>query len=611
MRRRPYQVNDYILDFLVAQGIKQVFVVTGGAIAFIMDAFHGRRDIKYIPVNHEQGAAMMGEAYSRLGPGLSACMVTSGPGATNLITGMGCAWFDSIPALYISGQVNTYEQAGYDPGTIDVRQVGFQETPIVEMVKPMTKYAAMLKKAEDIRYELEKATYLAKSGRPGPVLLDIPMDLQRAPVVKSRLRRFVPPPTLPYRDTDKLLSTKVRQVWELLLTAERPVLVSGGGIRLAKAVKEIHELARIICAPVVTSWSGFDSFPWDHPQLVGCHGVYGSRAANFTVQNSDLLLTVGSRLDTRQTGGRPSMYARGAKLIMVDIDQAELAKRRGLTPKIAIQCDAREFLQEMIKQAPGYRKQLPNIQTWIKRAQEWKRRYPTVLPEYYRARGYVDPYVFGEVLSEELSKTAVIVPDEGGNLVWIMQSFKLKAGQRLFSAFGNSPMGYAFPAAMGASIALGKRDVICVDGDGGIQMNIQEMQTMVAQKIPVKTFILNNDGYGIIRQFQSAYLDGHHVATTVKTGVTNPDFVRLAKSYGVPAWHINNHQELRRKIRQALRVKGPVLVEVRMKASQEIIPKLVFGKPLEDQWPLLPRKELEEQMAVPLVEADQSLTEAN
>lgn len=611
MKKRPYQVNDYILDFLVAQGIKQVFVVTGGAIAFVMDAFHDRRDIGYVAVTHEQGGAMMGEAYSRLGPGFSACMATSGPGATNLITGMGCAWFDSIPTLYITGQVNTYEQSGHDPGTKDVRQVGFQETQVVEIVKPITKYAVMLKKAEDIRYELEKASYLAKTGRPGPVLLDIPMDLQRAPVVKSQLRGFVPPPTLPYSDTGKQLSTKVKQTWELLLTTERPVLVSGGGIRLAKAVKEIHQLAKIIRCPVITSWSGFDSFAWEHPQLIGCHGVYGSRAANFTVQNSDFLLTIGSRLDTRQTGGRPSMYARGAKLVMVDIDRAELSKRRGLTPKIAIACDAREFLQEMIKQAPRYQKELPNTQTWTKRALEWKERYPTVLPEYYRAKGYVDPYVFGEVLSQELDKGAVIVPDQGGNLTWIMQSFKLKAGQRLFSAFGNSPMGYAFPAAMGASIALGKKPVICVDGDGGIQMNIQEMQTMVAQKIPVKTFILNNNGYGIIRQFQSAYLDGHHVATTAKTGVTNPDFVKLAKSYGVPAWRINNHQELRRKIRQALRIKGPVFVEVMMKASQEIMPKLVFGKPLEDQWPNLPAKELAENMLISSVEADKTLTEAN
>lgn len=611
MKKRPYQVNDYILDFLIEQGIKQVFVVTGGAIAFVMDAFHGRRDIEYVAVTHEQGGAMMGEAYSRVGPGFSACMATSGPGATNLITGMGCAWFDSIPTLYITGQVNTYEQSGYDPGTKDVRQVGFQETQVVEIVKPITKYSVMLKKAEDIRYELEKATYLAKTGRPGPVLLDIPMDLQRAPVIKSKLRGFVPPPTLPYRDTGNKLESKVEAAWKLLLAAERPVLVSGGGVRLAGAVKEIHQLAKLLKCPVITSWSGFDSFPWDHPQLIGCHGVYGSRAANFTVQNSDFLLTVGSRLDTRQTGGRPSMYARGAKIVMVDIDRAELSKRRGLTPKITIECDAKEFLLEMIKQAPKYQKRLPNTFEWTKRAQGWKKKYPTVLPEYYKAKDYVDPYVFGEILSEELPKSAVIVPDEGGNLTWIMQSFKLKAGQRLFSAFGNSPMGYAFPAAMGASVALGKKDVICVDGDGGIQMNIQEMQTMVAQKIPVKTFILNNDGYGIIRQFQSAYLDSRLVATTTKTGVTNPDFVKLAKTYGVPAWRINNHQELRRKIRQALRTKGPVVVEVMMKMSQEIMPKLVFGKPLEDQWPNLPAKELAENMLISSVEADQSLTEAN
>jgi len=611
MDKQTYKVNDFILDFLVKQGVKEVFVVTGGAIAFVMDAFHGRKDIKYVAVTHEQGGAIMGEAYSRLGPGFSACMVTSGPGATNLITGMGCAWFDSIPALYISGQVNTYEQSGYDPGTKDVRQVGFQETPIVEIVKPMTKYAVMLKKAEDIRYELEKATYLAKTGRPGPVLIDIPMDLQRAPIIKSKLKAFIPPTTLPYRDTGSKLASKVDQTWQLLTKAERPVLVSGGGVRLSDGVAEIHQLAKLLKCPVITSWSGFDSFPWDHPQLIGCHGVYGSRAANFTVQNCDTLLTVGSRLDTRQTGGRPSMYARHAKLIMVDIDQAELSKRRGLTPKISIQSDAREFLQEMIKQYPKFQKRIPETKAWLKRARAWREKYPTVLPKYFRAKGYVDPYVFGEVLSQELPKDAVIIPDEGGHLTWIMQSFKLKEGQRLFSAFGNSPMGYAFPAAIGASIVRGKKDVICIDGDGGFQFNIQEMQTLVAQKIPVKIFIMNNEGFGIIRQFQTAYLDSHLIATNAKGGVTNPDFQKIAKSYDVPSLRINNHQELRRKIRQALRIKGPVLVEIMMTPGQEIMPKLVFGKPLEDQWPNLPAKELAENMLVSTVEADTSLTESN
>lgn len=611
MKKRPYQVNDYILDFLVAQGVKRVFVITGGAIAFVMDAFHGRKDIKYIPVNHEQGAAMMGEAYSRLGPGLSACMVTSGPGATNLITGMGCAWFDSIPALYISGQVNTYEQRGGMPGTEGSRQIGFQETDIVSMVKPITKYAKMIEKVEDIRYEFEKAVYIAKSGRPGPVLLDLPMDLQRLPFEKTKMRAFTPPPTLPYRDTGDKLVHKAAKAWEILCQAERPVLISGGGVRLSEGVKEIHRLAKLTGFPVTTSWSGFDTFGWEHPQLIGAHGVYGSRAANFAIQNADAILSVGSRLDTRQTGGKPETFARKAELIMVDIDSGELSKRRGLTPKLEVECDAHEFMREMIQQYPKYKQKLPKVRDWLKKTRWWREKYPMVKPEYFSQKKYVNPYVFGEILSEELGKNAVIIPDDGGHLTWTMQSFKLKQGQRLFSAFGNSPMGYAFPAAIGASIALGKKEIICIDGDGSFQINVQELQTLATQKLPVKIFVLDNRGYGIIKQFQELYLDKHYEGVDSTTGVANPDFIQLAKAYGLPGKLVKTNQELRQTIRWALKQKGPCMVQVILDPNQKIMPKLTFGKPIEDLSPLLPRKEFMENMIVPTVDADQTLTEAN
>ena len=608
---RPYQVNNFVLDFLVKQGVKKVFLITGGAISFLADAFHGRKDISYVSCGHEQAAAMMAEAYSRLGPGYAACMVTSGPGATNLITGMGCAHFDSIPALYITGQVNTYEQRGFDPGTKDVRQVGFQETQVIEMMKPITKYAVMLKKEESIRYELEKATYIAKSGRPGPVLIDIPMNFQRAPIKKSKLKSFPIPKKLPYKDVKDKLKKKVTKAWQILVKSKRPVILSGGGVRLAGGIKEIHQLAKLTGFPVITSWSGFDSFAWDHPQLIGSHGVYGSRAANFTVQNSDSLLSVGSRLDTRQTGGRPSMYARESDLIMVDIDQAELDKRRGLTPKLSINTDARAFLKEMIKQYPSFKKQLPDVKSWLEQALVWKDKYPVVKKEYYKRTDFVDPYVFGEVLSHELDKNAIVIPDEGGHLTWIMQSFKLKQGQRLFSAFGNSPMGYAFPAAIGASIAMNNKEIICIDGDGGFQFNLQEMQTLAFLKLPIKIFILNNDGYGIIRQFQEAYLEKHLIAVNPKTGVTNPDYMKLGKVFGFATARVHKHKELKKKIKWALKEKGPTIVEIMMDPKQQIMPKLAFGKPIEDQWPLLPRKELAENMLVPMVKDDESLTEAN
>ena len=585
------KVSDYILDFLVSQGVKDVFLITGGAIAFIIDAFHGRKDIRYICVAHEQAGAMMAEAYSRMGPGYAAAMVTSGPGATNLITGICCAWFDSIPAIFISGQVNTYEQKGKSK----VRQVGFQETEIVDVVKPITKYATQLDKAENIRYELEKATYIAKSGRPGPVLLDIPMNFQRTEINPRKLRKFVPPTKKEYLDSGKKLQAKIRKTLPEIKKAKRPVFLVGGGIRLSGALNEAEKLARTTGFPVVSSWSGFDVFPRNYPLYVGAHGVYGERAANFTIQNADLIVSVGSRLDTRQTGGRPDTFAREAKVIMVDIDKSELDKRRGFTPWVSINCDAKEFLKVFLKEIKG-KIERKNYSDWVKRTKNWKNKYPIVLPSYHKERKSVNPYVFIKTLSEELGKKAVIIPDEGANLTWTMQAFEVKKGQRLFSTFGNSPMGYAFPAAIGASIAMGGKEIICIDGDGGFQINIQELQVLVYHRLPVKIFILNNKGYGIIKQFQELYLGSRFEATG--KGYSYPDFIKISKAYGIETETIKNHKELRSKIKRVLKFKGPILCDISIKPRQKLIPKLEFGKPIEDLTPLLPRREFYKNMIV-------------
>lgn len=588
------KVNDYVLDYLVSQGVKHVFVLTGGAIAFVIDAFHGRKDIKYVCVQHEQAGAMMADAYSRMGPGYAAVMVTSGPGATNLITGICCAWFDSIPALFISGQVNTNELKG----TNKVRQVGFQETEIVDIVKPVTKYASMLTHENDIRYELEKATFIAKSGRPGPVLIDIPMNFQRAEITLKHLKEFTPPIMKPYADTGASLRTQVKKVGALLLKAQRPVLIAGGGIKIAQGTKEMLHLVKQMKAPVTASWSGYDIFPRDNPYYIGAHGVYGERGANFTVQNSDVLISIGSRLDTRQTGGNPQTFARDAKIIMVDIDQGELDKRRGMTPFLSINADAKEFLELLIKELKKHK--LPHWKDWLAQCKKWAETYPVVDPAYYKESKYINAYVFMKLLSDETPANAVIIPDDGANLTWTMQTWEIKKGQKLFSAYGNSPMGYAFPAAIGASIALGRKPVICIDGDGSLQINIQEMQTAVHEKVPVKLFVLNNHGYGIIKQFQDLYLDGHHEATG--KGFSCPDFIKVAEAYGFKVIRIGKKSEMRAKIRRALACRGPVLIDVMINPDQKLNPKLEFGRPIEDLSPLLPRAEFLSNMIIPPVQ---------
>ena len=608
--RKKMQVADYILDYLASKGVKTVFLITGGAIAFIIDAFSRRDDMNYVCCAHEQGAAIMADAYSRLGPGQAATMVTSGPGATNLITGICCSHFDSIPVIHISGQVNTYEMKGAQKGTENVRQVGFQETDIVAITKPITKWAVQLKSEKDIRYVMEKADYICKEGRPGPVVIDIPMNFQRAEIVPSKLKPFTPPKAKPYRDHSKALKKKVARVVKLMEKAERPVLVSGGGVRLADGVEDFHKVARKVKYPLVTSWSGFDTIGFDHPQYIGSHGVYGYRSANWAVQNSDLLITVGSRLDTRQTGGRPETYARESKLVMVDIDKAELSKERGLKPYIKIQADAKEFLQELYQQLTNA--QLPHTQEWLDKTLTWKKDYPMVLPEYYKQKKYVNAYVFGKMLSDHLKKDAVIIPDDGGHLTWLMQSFELKYGQRLFSAFGNSPMGYSFPAAIGAAVAFdGKKDIICIDGDGSFMMNMQELQTLQHLNLPVKIFIYNNSGYGIIRQFQDAYIGKRHEATAFETGVTVPDYMKIAKSFNIWGIRIRNHKDLNRKIKKVLKYKGPVICEIMLDPGQQIMPKLVFGNPIEDMGPQIPREKFKEIMVVKTIGADSEITEAN
>lgn len=590
----PMQVADYILEFLSSQGIKHVFLMTGGAIAFVVDAFSRRKDISYICTAHEQAAAMMAEAYSRMGPGFACAMATSGPGATNLVTGIACAWFDSIPIICITGQVNTYEQKGAS----GVRQIGFQETEIVDIVKPITKFAAQLDKAENIRFYLEKATYIAKSGRPGPVLLDLPMNYQRAEINPAEIAGFNPPDDLPFTDTGVELKNKIRQTVDILKSAERPVILVGGGIRLAKADKEILTLANQLKYPLITSWSGYDLIPRNHPLYLGAQGVYGERAANFAVQNSDVLLSIGSRLDTRQTGGKVATYARSAKVIMIDADRAELDKRRGLTPVLTINSDAKVFLTELIKALKN--RQLPTVDLWLRKSLSWRKKYPNVQKIYYQEKKYVNPYVFISILSEELDEKAVIITDEGANLTWTMQAFAVKQGQRLFSAFGNSPMGYSFPASIGASIALGKKEIICIDGDGGFQINLQELTTLANYKLPVKIFILNNRGYGIIKQFQDLYLEGRHEATG--KGYSCPDFIKLGKAYDIKTFSINSNNQIRKVIQRVLRWKGPVICDIKIKPRQKLIPKLEFGKPIEDLSPLLSRKEFYGNMIVAPIE---------
>ena len=593
-------LSDYTLKFLEKKKIKKVFLITGGAISFMVDAFSRNKKIQYISAAHEQSAAMMADSYSRLGPNFSCTMVTSGPGATNLITGIACSYFDSIPSLHICGQVNTYEQQDGDKSTKNVRQVGFQETDIVNIAKPITKYTYKVKDVSEIRYVLEKAHYIATTGRPGPVLIDIPMDLQRIKVNPKKLKPFKPKidkKKINYKNT-------ILKIENLLKKSKKPVIVLGGGIKYGKSEQNLTTFLKSFKIPVVTTWSGVDLVDYNNKKYIGNIGVYGSRAANFAVQNSDLILCLGTRLDTRVTGGVPKSFARKAKKIVVDIDKYELGKKRGLKIDLKVESDIKIFFQEYRK----YKKNNTNREDWLQRCNNWKIKYPIILKEFYEEKKYVNPYVFIDKLSKTLNKKDIIIADDGGHLTWTIQSFKVKFGQKLFSAFGNSPMGYALPASIGASIAKNKKRVICIDGDGSIQINLQELHTIDKLQLPIKIFILNNEGFGIIKQFQELYLGKRYEASG--KGVSNPNFKKVSNAFNINYNLIKNHSDLK-KLNKIISSNKPEIIEIKLRNNQKIIPKLQFGNPIEDLSPLLPRSEFYKNMDISLIKRDKKIFEAN
>ena len=589
------KLSDYVAQFLAGQGIKHAFVITGGASAHLIDSIAKTRGIAYICPQHEQAGAMAADAYARVTGGLGAAIATSGPGATNMLTGVCCSFYDSVPVLYITGQVSTFRCKG-DSG---VRQLGFQETDVVDIFKPITKYAVKIVDAGEIRYELEKAVHIARSGRPGPVLIDIPDNLQRADVKPGLLKPFMPE----NRKTDKVeLDSKIKSCLELMREAKRPVVVIGWGVYLAGAEKEALDFAARSGIPVAPTWGMRYLFPESHPQLIGSFGTHGTRYGNFAVQNADLVLSIGARLDTRAAGSPHSTFARGAKRIVVEIDACELKKfeELGMKVDVKVHSDAKTFLLRLNGKLSV--KKNPALPAWQRQIAEWKARFPICRKEFYAEKS-VNPYVFIKTLSDEAAPGAVMFADTGCSLAWALQAFEFKKGQKLFSAFNNTPMGYSLPASIGASLALSGKPVICITGDGGLQMNIQELATAIKYKLPVKIFLFNNHGYGMIRQTQDQWLDSRYEASSVEKGLASPDFIGLAAVYGFKTVNITNAKGVRAGIRETLRAKGPVLCNIEIGSAHGVSPQVKYGRSIEDSEPLLDREDF---MSCMLVEPDKA-----
>lgn len=594
------KLSDYVMQFVAEQGVKAVFMLPGGGAMHLNESLGQRPDLEFVAHLHEQAAAIAAEAYAKVTNDLSALMVTTGPGGTNVVTGVASAWLDSMPCLVLSGQVKRADLKK-DSG---VRILGVQEIGIVKIVESITKYAVTVEDPQTIRYHLERAVYLANVGRRGPVWIDLPLDVQASLIDPDELSGFTPPPD----EGDGDLADNVRELLGLLARSERPVVVAGSGIRAAGVVDEFRQAINIIGVPILTTWLGMDLVPEDDPLFAGRPGSIAPRGANFALQNSDLMIVVGARLDMALTGYAHEKLARGAVKVMVDIDEAEIRKMR-TTIHLPVVADAGAFVRELIRQLGGA--ELPKYDAWVERCQGWKRRYPVVQQAYRDLRSGVSTYCLSEAISAELDEGDVVVSGSSGAAIELfLLAFQVKEGQRVLHSRGLGAMGFGLPASIGACIGAGRRRTICVEGDGSFQMNAQELQTVSRLQLPIKIFVINNMGYASIRASQENYFN-HLVAADATSGLSLPDVKQVAEAYGVRSASITGQANLRGQVRAILDMPGPVVCEVIAPSEEQRAPRIstaqrpdgsMVSKPLEDLFPFLDRDEFHANMIVPVLD---------
>jgi acetolactate synthase-1/2/3 large subunit len=600
------KLSDYVVRFIAEQGVKHVFLVVGGGAMHLNQSLGAETAIEPVCNSHEQASAMCAEAYAKVTNHLGVCMVTTGPGSTNAVTGVAGAWLDSTPTFFISGQVKRPDRMfDRDGHPLGMRQLGVQEIDIVSIVKPITKYAVTVLEPDDIRYHMEKAVYLAFNGRPGPVWIDIPLDVQASQIGDFSSLRSFDPATLQEHAGNANLKQEVSRLIEKLNHAERPLLFAGNGIRLARAIHEFEELRHLLEIPSVATWCAADLVPSDDPTFVGRPGSVAARGANFALQNCDFLLAIGVRLDFAITGYAPQNLARGAHKASVDIDPAELAK---LHPHIQqpICADGKAFLQELLQQKDSI--QLRNHDLWNSRCADWKTRYPVVTEEHRNPNSKVSIFHLAEVIGTESDPKDLLVSGSSGSGIEIfLLACPTRNGQRIYHTAGLGAMGYGLPMSLAVCIGGGRRRTILVDGDGGFQFNIQELETASRLNLPVKFFVLNNDGYASIRASQTGYFGKPNIGCDKTTGLTVPNLSKVAAAYNIPTIVIENQKNLRADVKRVLEMEGPVMVDVHVIPDEVRAPRLqsyqkpdgsFVSKPLEDLFPFLPREEFLANMIV-------------
>lgn len=612
--RMKQKVSDYIADRIAQWGIRDVFTVTGGGAMHMNDSFGHHPKLHCTYQHHEQACAMAAEAYARMDNRMAAVCVTTGPGATNAITGVLGAWMDSIPMLVFSGQARyatTVPASG-----LPLRSMGVQECNIVPVVASITKYAHMVIHPEDIRYHLEKALYMAATGRPGPVWLDLPLDVQGAIIETESLRAYDPAEN-PEQRPQEILQETIEKILDKIEESHRPVLSPGNGVRLAGAIEEFHELVDVLGVPVVTGMSSVDALESDHPYFVGRSGGTGTRPGNFALQNSDVLLSIGNRQGFAQTGFQYQDWARESYTILNDIDENEL-KKPNLHVSLPVVGDAGELIRGLLAEAKkrGADKGYPLFkgEDWRKQCLLWKKKYPIVTEKHYETleEGCTNIYAFYGELSKAMKENETLMVSVGTSRVAGSQAFRVKKGQRFITNPNTASMGFCLPAATGIAVAQPGKAVVCVTGEGSLQMNIQEMQTILQNRLPVKLFVINNQGYHSIRQTQQSYFKPPLVGVGEESGdLSFPDLSRIMPAYGFPYRAVHASEDLEAAISEALDAEGAFVCEVFVTKYQKTEPKTSAKKlpdgsmvsaPLEDMYPFLDREELESNMFIPLPE---------
>ena len=599
------RLADYVLRTLVRYGVTDTFIVTGGGAMHLNDAVGRCEGMRWLPCHHEQACAIAAQGYARLLNRPALVQVTTGPGGTNALTGVYGAYVDSLPMIVVSGQVK--RETMVSSYTLPLRQLGDQEVDIIAMARPVTKYAVCVTDPLTIRYHLERALHEAVTGRPGPVWIDIPVDVQAMMVEEELLAPFAAQPEAPPPLTGTALDAVCLDISARLSRSERPVVYAGAGVRLGGAEKLFLQLVEKLGIPVVTGFNAHDLVPTDHRLYAGRPGTIGDRPGNFAVQNADCVLVLGCRLNIRQVSYAWQHFARHADLIVVDIDAAELRKPT-IRPSLPVHADVAAVISGLL----ALPLTMPTAAhgDWVDWCAARKNRYPVILPEYWTREQLVNPYCFGGALSDALADDDVIVTGDGTACIATFQSVRLRTGQRLFSDSGCAPMGFDLPAAIGACIGRGQKRVVCIAGDGSIMLNVQELQTLRGHSLPVKLFIFNNNGYQSIRLTQSSFFADNPIGASPESGVTFPDFGRLAAGFDLPYIRVATHASLAAAIQETLAVDGPCICEVMIDPAQPFSPRVsskrlpdgqMITAPLEDMFPFLPEVELRSNMIVPLV----------